>query len=324
VTAPLLPSLVGATACGKTSVAVEVARRLGLEIVSADSRQVYRRLDVGTAKPTADERAAVPHHLIDVAGPEETYTAARFAREAEVVFSEIRGRGRIPFLVGGSGLYLRAAEEGLFEGPAADDAIRARLAELADRDGEGALHRRLADVDPDSATRLHPNDRVRVIRALEVHAATGIALSEHHRRHRESRPAARFLRFGLSWPTPILDARIAGRVDAMLAAGWADEVRGLLDAGLASSPALDALGYPEMAALVRGEIDEGVARERIVRSTRQFAKRQRTWFRAVADVHWIERTGADDGARVAGAIADAIAAAARGAAGAADEGPAAD
>ena len=169
---PALPSLVGATASGKTALAIEVARRLrgevALEIVSADSRQVYRGLDVGTAKPNAAERAAVPHHLLDVADPRETYTAARFAKEARAAFEKIRARGAVPFLVGGSGLYLRAAEEGLFEGPQADPRLRARLGGETD----AALHARLAQVDPEAAARLNPADRVRVIRALEVWEGT--------------------------------------------------------------------------------------------------------------------------------------------------------
>lgn len=297
--APLLPSLVGPTGAGKTALAVEVARRLDLEIVSADSRQVYRRLNIGTAKPTAEERAAAPHHLIDVADPNERYTASRFGVEARAVIDDVRARGKVPFVVGGSGLYVRAAEEGLFDGPSRDEALRARLNEEAKRVGSPALHERLAQVDSATAARLHPNDYVRIVRALEVWELTGEPLSEHHRRHREARPEERLLRFALAWPTDALDARIAERVDAMFAAGWEDEVRGLLEEGLADAPAMSALGYPEVRQLVQGTISRAEAREAIVLQTRQFAKRQRTWFRAVEGVTWLEVAGGEDVRRAA-------------------------
>jgi tRNA dimethylallyltransferase len=307
VTAPLLPSLVGATASGKTRVAIDAARLAGLEVLSADSRQIYRRLDVGTAKPSAAERAAVPHHLLDVADPEETYTAARFGREAREAMEDVRARGKTPFLVGGSGLYLRAAEEGLFEGPEADAGIRARLHEAVESEGREALHRRLAEVDPETASRLHPPDVVRVVRALEVWELTGTPISEHHRRHRESLPALRFLRFGIEWPAAVLVERIERRVDAMLDAGWIEEVRRLLDGGIAPGcPALRALGYPEIVAVIRGELSEAAARDRIILATRQFAKRQRTWFRAVPDVMWSRMSAADDLDRLGETIATAI------------------
>jgi tRNA dimethylallyltransferase len=309
--APVLPILVGATASGKTAVAIEVARRLrgvvALEIVSADSRQVYRGLDVGTAKPNAAERAAVPHHLLDVVDPRETYTAARFARDARAAFAEVRARGAVPFLVGGSGLYVRAAEQGLFEGPAADEALRARLQAEADAGGEAALHARLARVDPETARRLHPRDRVRVIRALEVWETTGTPIAEHHRRHRAREPDLRPRRFQLDWPTGALDARISARTDAMLDGGWEDEVRGLLGAGVpATAPGLDAVGYPQVRDLVAGRASRAEAREAIVRATRQFAKRQRTWFRAVRDLRVLRVAAAGDLPRAVEELAEAL------------------
>ncbi len=287
MTAPTLPSLIGATASGKTAVAVEVAKGVDLEVLSADSRQVYRRLDVGTAKPSPAERAAVPHHLLDIVDPDQSYSAARFGEDARRIADEVRERGRVPLLVGGSGLYLRAAETGLFEGPVADPELRARWEREADATGEEALHRRLAAVDPETAARLHPADRVRVIRALEVHELTGIPLSKHHRRHREEPLPFRPLRFGIEWSSEALARRIERRVDRMLEAGWLEEVERLLEEGVApTAPALSALGYPEVLALARGEIGRGEARQRIDTATRRFAKRQRTWFRAVADVTW--------------------------------------
>jgi tRNA dimethylallyltransferase len=305
---PLFPSLIGATCSGKTSLAIAVAAGGGLEILSADSRQVYRRLDAGTAKPLPDERRAVPHHLVDIAEPSEVYTAARFGREARTAAVEIRARGKIPFLVGGSGLYLRAAEEGLFAGPEANGELRQELAAEAEAHGDAALHARLAAVDPQAAARLHPADRVRVIRALEVHAATGIPLSEHHRRHRESLVTDRLLRFGIEWPTRLLESRIEARVESMLAAGWVEEVRGLLAEGVPpAAPAFRALGYPEVCALVRGEIDTDEARRRITLATRQFAKRQRTWFRKVEDVTWHRVTSEQELAALASPIGETIA-----------------
>jgi tRNA dimethylallyltransferase len=308
----MLPSLLGATASGKTAVALEVARLLrgtiAIEIVSADSRQVYRGMDIGTAKPTAAERAAVPHHLIDVADPRETYSAARFGREARAAFDGIRARGAVPFLVGGSGLYLRAAEEGLFDGPAADPAIRARLTAEAETAGNQALHARLSRVDPEAAARLHPQDRVRVIRALEVWEASGLPISEHHRRHRESMPTERRLRFWLDWPTIVLDARIAARVDAMLAANWEGEAARLLREGVPpDAPGLDAVGYPEILEVCAGRTTRGEARERIILVTRQFAKRQRTWIRALKDVDRLAVKCEADLPRAAERIADVLA-----------------
>ncbi len=311
MSAPFLPSLVGATASGKTSVAIEAARVAGAEILSADSRQVYEGLRIGTAMPTDEERAAVPHHLVDFVPPTEIYSAARFGRDARAAAEDVRGRGRIPFLVGGSGLYLRATEEGLFEGPEADPELRAEYETWADEHGNEALLARLAEVDPDSAARLPPADRKRVVRALEVHTLTGIAMTEHHRIHRESRPPLRTLRFGIEWGPEPVARRIARRIDQMLRAGWTDEVRDLLAAGVpADAPAFDALGYPEILAHVRGEIELGEAKERIVIATRRFAKRQRTWFRRVADVTCFRASRAADLEGVGRQIGEAIAQAA--------------
>jgi tRNA dimethylallyltransferase len=307
VSAPLLPSLIGPTASGKTAVAIDAARRAGLEILSADSRQVYRGLVVGTAQPTPAERARAPHHLVGHVEPTETYSAARFGRDARAVAEEVRARGGIPFLVGGSGLYLRAAEEGLFEGPSADPILRAELEAFADREGNEALHARLAAVDPEAASRLPAADRVRVVRAIEVHELTGVALSEHHRRHRDRAPAFRALRFGLAWGREALGRRIARRVDAMLAGGWIEEVEALRARGVPDdAPAFDALGYPEVLAHLRREFDRNELRERVIVATRRFAKRQRTWFRAVPDVRWFEVRRAADLEGIGAEIAEGI------------------
>ena len=308
---PLVPSLMGATGSGKTAVAIQAARLAGLEILSADSRQVYRGFRVGTAMPTDAERATVPHHLIDFVDPRATYSAAEFGRDARAAADEVRTRGQRPFLVGGSGLYLRAAERGLFEGPPADREVREALTREAETEGAGALHARLAAVDPTAARRLAPEDRVRVVRALEVHALTGVPLTEHHRRHREQEIDVRPLRFGLDWEPAALRERLEERLDTMIESGWEDEVRDLLEAGVPpDAPAFGALGYREVLAVVRGELPREAARERIRIATRRFAKRQRTWFRAVENVTWLRIEGPEDLEGVGPRIAEGIARAA--------------
>jgi tRNA dimethylallyltransferase len=299
---------VGPTCSGKTSLALEVARHLELEIVSADSRQIYRRLNIGTAKPTGSELGSVPHHLIDVVGPEATFSAARFAREANDAVLAVRGRGKTPLLVGGSGLYLRAVEEGFFEGPEAEPRIRARWEAFAEEKGNPALHAKLAEVDSEAARRIHPSDRVRAIRALEVHELTGLPLSEHHRRHARRAPARqRFLRFGIRWSTPALERRIEARVRSMLASGWVREVEGLLESGVErSAPGMRAIGYPEICQHLEACVDLETLHSRITLATRQFAKRQSTWFRAVRGIRWFEVRSEGELAALAPEIARTI------------------
>ena len=303
---PFFPSLVGPTASGKTGLAIALAERLDLEVISADSRQVYRQLDIGTAKPTAEERAAVPHHVIDVVDPDDAYSAVRFMHDARKVADDIRARGKLALMVGGSGLYVRAAEHGIFEAPDVDPELRARLKQEAAERGSATLHRRLAEVDPPTAGRIHENDAIRITRALEVYEQTGVALSEHHRRHAESAPKVRALRLALDWPTVTLDHRIERRIDAMLDAGWGDEVKGLLDRGYAEAPALNALGYREVEAWVRGETSRAECREKILKVTRQFSKRQRTWFRGAKPIQWIRVNGVSDFPRVVDEMEAAI------------------
>jgi tRNA dimethylallyltransferase len=281
-----LPSLVGATGSGKTKLSLLVAQHVELEIVNADSRQIYRGFDLGTAKPTAAEQSIAPHHLLDAADPEEIYSAARFGVEARRIAQEIHARGRIPLLVGGSGLYLRAAEEGLFEGPAASPSIRERLHARALLEGSASLHRELERVDPRSAARLAPRDVIRLVRALEVHELTGIPLSEHHARHRRS-TRVRALRFGIDWEPAGLNQRIETRIEAMLSGGWIEEVESLLARGIPEdAPAWNALGYAQVRDLVRGRSSREETRASITMATRQYAKRQRTWFRAVQPIRW--------------------------------------
>ncbi len=277
--------LCGPTASGKSALAVALARRLDAEIIGADSQQVYRGLPVGTAQPSAEERSAVPHQLIGFVDPPEEMTAARWAELARDAAARIRARGRRVLVVGGTGLYLRAAFEGLFEGPPRDAVLRERLEREAEERGRGALHARLAAVDPVAAARLSPNDLVRVVRALEVYELTGRPLSEHFERQPPRPVPAQFL--GLSPPREELRERILARTRRLYAEGLLDEASWLLARGLERWAPARALGYRDAIARLRGEIslDEAVART--ARETRRYAKRQVTWFRAVPGIRWL-------------------------------------
>jgi tRNA dimethylallyltransferase len=289
-TPDLLPIRViaGPTAVGKTAVGIELAERLCGEILSADSRQVYRGMTIGTSKPTPEEQARVPHHLLDVADPRDHYTAADFARDARAVIADL-DRRRIPVIVvGGSGLYLRALIDGLFAGPGRQPELRAELEAWADREGSGALHAELVRVDPESAARLHPNDRVRLVRALEVVRASGKPLSDWQRERADHSLRGRTRYVVLDREDSELDARIAVRTRAMFGAGLLDEARALLAQGLSPEHATyRTIGYTEAFAVLRGEMPMATAVIAAVQSTRQFARRQRTWFRSVHDAEWI-------------------------------------
>lgn len=284
---PEVIALVGPTGSGKTAVALQLAARWGAEIVNCDSRQVFRGLDIGTAKPTAAERATVPHHLFDVVDPDQAFDAARYAALARAAIAEIRGRGRRAIVVGGTGLYLRALRFGLFAGPAADPALRARL--LAEEAAApGVLYARLAAIDPATATRLAARDRVRVVRALEVFEVSGRRLSEWHAAHRAAGGELAMRVVGLHVPRATLVARLDARCEAMLAGGLLAEVRALLARGYGPElPALGSIGYRQMAAHLRGALDLAAALAAMQRATRQLAKRQRTWFRADPTVEWL-------------------------------------
>jgi tRNA dimethylallyltransferase len=277
---------VGPTASGKSALALRLARERGGEIVSCDSLQVYRGLDIGSAKPSGEERRAVPHHLLDVVGPDEEFSAADYARLARAAVAGIVSRQRLPIVAGGTGLYLRALRRGLFAGPARDPGLRARLETIARRRGDASLHRMLARVDPEAARRIEPRDRVRVVRALEVYRASGRALSAHHR---EDAPAAdpyRWLVVGLDPPREALRAAVEARTEAMLAAGLVDEVRALVARYSDRPRALGAIGYRQAAAVARGTLTVAEAQRDIVKETMRYAKRQRTWFRHQEDARW--------------------------------------
>ncbi|MCR4438829.1 MAG: tRNA (adenosine(37)-N6)-dimethylallyltransferase MiaA [bacterium] len=283
-----IPVIVGPTAAGKSAVALNVASRLGAEIVSADSRQVYKFMDIGTAKPTLEERALVPHHLIDIRQPDEYYSAGEYARDAAAAVAGILARGRFPIVVGGSGFYIKALVDGLFGPKVADPALRARLRQEAQDLGVQALWQRLADVDPVSAACLHPNDAQRIIRALEVYESTGVPISLHQARHRPE-PSFGWHFLGLRWPRQELYARIERRVDEMMAEGLEQEVRQLLALGYDERlVSLRTVGYKEMFAFIRGELSLEEAVVQIKQHTRNYAKRQMTWFRRDARVGWVD------------------------------------
>jgi len=292
---PPLAVITGPTGTGKTEVAVRLASRLRVEVVSADSRQVYRGMDIGTAKPTREQRAAVPHHLVDVVDPDERYNAARFRKEAREAISAILGRGKLPLVVGGTGLYIRALLRGLLPAPPADPEVRRELKALLDREGVQALHARLEAVDPEAAKRIHPRDPVRIIRALEIHRLTGAPLGPptHWRR---SRPEWTTLLVGLTRPRPSLYAALDARVERMVARGLEEETRRLLDAGY--GPAPPAIGYRHFVRVIQGQWSEPEAIRLMKRDTRQYAKRQWTWFAREPGIRWVdvEAAGGVEGA----------------------------
>ena len=280
--------VVGPTASGKSALALRLAGALNGEILSADSMQIYRGFDIGTGKPSAADREQVPHHLLDVAQPHETWDAARWAGEAAVVIADVRARGKVPIVCGGSFLWVRALVFGLAEAPRGDAALRARHQAWAEAEGRAALHARLAEVDATSAARLAPNDFVRVSRALEVFELTGVPLSQLHAEHgfREQRFPARFI--GVAREKPELDALIAARVRGMLQAGLVAEVTSLVERGYEHARAMGSVGYRQVreAQLAGSVADEGALAEAIVRVTRVFARRQRTWLRD-QPVEWL-------------------------------------
>jgi len=285
--APAL-ALVGPTGTGKTELSLELAERVGAEIVNCDSRQVYRLLDLGTAKPTAAQRAAVPHHLFDVVDPDQTFDCARYRELARTAVAAIQARGKRALLVGGTGLYLKVLRYGLAPAPPRDAALRVRL-EAMERAAPGALHARLQGCDPTAAARLHPRDRLRLIRALEVHELTGRPLSAWQAEHGFRAAELPIRVIGLRLERAALYARLDARCAAMVAAGLLDEVRSLWQRGFGPElPALQSIGYREMGAHLRGRCDLATALLAMQRATRQFAKRQLTWLRADPAVEWVD------------------------------------
>ncbi len=296
---PRVLVLVGPTAAGKTPTAVELALRLGGEVVSADARQVYRLLDIGTAKPTREERARVPHHVIDILDPREDYNAGQYGQDAARAIKEIVARGRVPIVTGGSGLYVRAVVDGLFEGPGRSVESRDRWEEAWRRRGEDGLRKALQAVDPETERTTERGKPRRLIRALEEFEESGIPLSEHHRRQRREVPFE-FVQVGITPPREELYRRIERRACRMIEEGLVDEVRDLRNRGYdLSLNSLNTVGYREVFQHFDGELDQNGMLHAIQTHTRQYAKRQLTWFRADDRIRWIEGAGGLSPERVA-------------------------
>ena len=290
-TQSILPiiAIVGPTASGKSALAVLVAERLETEIVSADSMQFYRGMEIGTAAPTPDELARVPHHFVGFLRPDEEFSAGAYQVAAREVVARLNARGKTAVIVGGSGLYVSALIDGLFSGPGKDETVRARLQSEAEEAGVGELYARLESVDHDYAQTINSNDLRRIVRALEVFELTRRPLSALHREHRQSEQPIESVQAGLDYARDELYARIDARVDRMLEQGLVDEVKRLIDEGYAHQiERLRSLGYREIAAFLRGETALEEAVELMKRNTRRYAKRQLTWFRGDSRVHWLK------------------------------------
>jgi tRNA dimethylallyltransferase len=282
---PPLLVIVGPTGVGKTAVAACLAASVPMEVVSADSRQVYRGMDIATGKPTPEERKAVTHHLLDLIEPGERYHAARFRQDAARAIEGIRAAGRLPVVVGGTGLYVRALLRGLDPAPPADPVLRAQLEETAETKGPGALHERLAALDPERAARLHPNDRVRIIRAIEKHGL-GAALAGGWAR---AITPWSVLMFGLRRERGALNRRLEERARSMLTGGMMGEVRRLVAEGHdEAAPGMAGIGYRQWAKVARGRLPEAEALRLMIRDTQRYAKRQMTWFAREPEIRWLD------------------------------------
>lgn len=282
--------LVGPTAIGKSRIAIEVARALGTEIVTADSTQVYRGMNIGTDTPSEADRRAVPHRVIDVVDPDEPFNAGEFRRHALPAIERLHTQGRLPLVVGGTGLYVRALLHGLWAAPPVDRDLRYSLEAEARVLGDEAMYQALSRADPDTASRLHPRDTVKVRRALEVYRQTGVRLSQAHQRHRrQARPSFRALVLGLTMERAMLYQRIDQRVDDELEKGLVDETHTLLARGYSRNlVSMKSLGYRQMAGYLEGDYAFDEAVQRLRRDTRRYAKRQMTWFRKEPGLRWVE------------------------------------
>ena len=285
---PRILGIVGATASGKTSLSLDIAESLGCEILCMDSMQIYKRMDIGTAKPTAAERARAPHHLLDFVEPTAPFSVAEYVTAAHAVISQVLSRGHIPLLVGGTGLYLQGLSLPMdYGGLPSDPDIRAELQSQLDLEGPAFMHDKLAAIDPQSASRLHPNDTRRVIRALEIYRLTGIPMSEHRVPSAADSPYD-FQLYTLDWPRAELHRRINLRVDQMMADGLLDEVKALLISGVTPEmQSMQGLGYKELIPVLQQNAPLSEAVEQIKTGTRNYARRQLIWFRRDKRIEWI-------------------------------------
>ena len=284
---PKIVVVCGPTGIGKTTVGIELAGELGGEIISADSMQIYRHMDIGTAKPTAEEQAQIVHHMIDIVNPDEDFDAAQFLSQARRIIAELDSRGCIPFVVGGTGLYIKALLHGMFQPESIGFEVRNRLKKEADEYGCQLLYDRLKKCDPESAGRLHPNDSYRIIRALEVFESTGKTIGAFHRQHEFADEPYRVLKIGLTDDRSTLYDRIDHRVDAMIDAGLVDEVRRLLKMGFAPDlKSMQSIGYRHMIDFIGGHLPWDESVRTLKRDTRRYAKRQLTWFGADRGIIW--------------------------------------
>ena len=289
---PVCIAILGPTAVGKSALGINLAKRLNGEIISCDSTAVYRGFDIGTDKVPLDQRAGVPHHMIDVADPTEEYSAARYSREAAAVIRSITARGKMPIVVGGTGFYYRALTRGLFPGPSRDEGLRRRLERVARRRGPERLHRWLQRVDPDAADRIQARDLKRLVRALEVYLLTGRALTAHFAETVSPLAGYDVVAFALRIPSEQTALRVARRVDAQFESGLLDEIRRLLASGVPPTALpFTGLVYRQALEHLRGMRDERATRELIVRENRKYARRQLIWFKKEPNLRWIQAAG---------------------------------
>ncbi len=279
----------GPTGIGKTAIAIELAGKFGGEIISADSMQIYRYMDIGTAKPTPEERAQIKHHMIDIVDPDEDYDAVQFSKQARDRIAEIADSGLIPFIVGGTGLYIKALLHGLFQSKPIDPEIRNHLKQESEENGSGFLFERLKKIDPAAAGRIHPNDSYRIIRALETIESSGKTISEHHQNHGFADDPFVALKIGLKMDRQNLYARIDNRVDLMIGAGLVEEVTKLLEIGYtADLKSMQSIGYRHVIEFLEEKLSWDECVRTLKRDTRRFAKRQFTWFGADPPIKWYE------------------------------------
>ena len=296
---PKVIVICGATGIGKTAVGIELAQTLGAEIISADSMQIYRYMDIGTAKPTPGEQAQVAHHMIDIVEPDEDYDAVQFSKQARDRIEQITGRGLIPIIVGGTGLYIKALLHGLFQSQPVDPKIRSRLKQEAEENGSQALHDRLQHIDPAAAGRLHPNDSYRIIRALETIESTGKSISDLHQEHGFEDDPFDALKIGLQMDRRKLYVRIDQRVDLMIEGGLVDEVKKLLEMGYtAELKSMQSIGYRHVVEFMSENLTWDECVRTLKRDTRRFAKRQFTWFGADQQIRWYQPERLKDMARL--------------------------